>query len=386
MATRRAVDVSPITPTRGNPHAITSPIELPVRQTRDNLRHTAEGCLARLPGMKRAIALTAVAVLCLGGCRKSAYYTVSAQQDGVHVTANLTHVSEVTVAGHTLRSGQATVLPYSVFHMGDNRIQVDGAPAGYGSISFRLGPQTLAALGCKTEHGAMFRGDLGVSDKCAVQAGVFEVPLTLAKGVTAKLDEASAADGVLRLDLRPRLWSQPVPDSAVQWIRGPQWDHNVTLSWGNQTWKGRVTFDASTIDLLDSVVRGFPDSAKGRTASKPRTLAAFRAGGYWHFLGHGSTLGDVDLFAISVSQGTPAPFAHPCHFDSVNGFTGYKSLSVTAIPETFAAYDASGKEVARKTFTPTQCPTSASLEKGQTTLSVVPGSGMVGGWIKTLLH
>lgn len=358
----------------------------------------------RLPvSSVRALSLiVALGVAASAGCKKDPDVSekTEVKEDGVHVRLFLHDIEEVTVAGRTVKDDEPFVLPFSDFELGANRLPIEGEGLQDASLYVEIGFSHLASVDCGSDEGRKDEAMGGLKTEfaslstygdtswkeyaCPIEGGVLRAPLKLAKGVKLEIEGGEVREGTLEIDLRPVLWSMPLEEGEGNstTIGEGKLSRKLTLRWGDKQWVGDLAVSNSG-NLLAEVLNDAPASLSGRPTSKGRRSAAYQADGFWYLAGKGTKVGDVDLFVRLVEEGTAKLLDEECDYVST---TGPVSLKVRAVPQTFAAFDRQGKEVARKTFEPSGCPLGTSIEPGQTIMTLVPGNNTIKAWTQSLIR
>lgn len=340
----------------------------------------------KLPIVALSFTLATTLLIC---SKPSAHAEIRVEDDGVHIRMLLDGIDQVEIAGRTVADEESVVVPFSELGAGLNELPITGKGLDGVVAHVDVPPSKVLDLQCgdeKRRASIEIVGDDGrqmipkwEKHGCEVVGGKVVVPIALPDGFTVEVEGGELTDGTLRIDLRPSLWATPVPTDGLPRARPKQpSEHAISIkSASGKTWTGKLTIEDQS-DTLGSVLAKLPEAGQGMP--EPGTLAAIRVGDYWSFEGDRKTLGQIDLWVHAIERGEPVELQN-CNFQELGLGNAVHSLKIIGIPQTYVAVDRQGNELGRKDFAPKGCPTSATIEPGQTELEVFVSSQLVRDWV-----
>jgi hypothetical protein len=339
----------------------------------------------------RAFSIGLALLTSLAGCDKpSAHVKVDVFGDGVYLLLMLDGVDEVEILGQRAGDGETIVVPFDQLEVGMNEIAITGKGLEGVVTHVDLPPSRLLDVTCSDKRKQASIELLDGEGKptspmktvwygCELVGGKLVAPLKLADGFTLEVEGGELIGDALHVDLRPALWAAPLPKGVA--VRLGKLEHGLVLkSKSGKAWTGKLVID-SQADPLASVLAGLPDAGQGMPEAG--TLAAMRVGDRWSFEGSATTLGQIDLWVHPIEKAEPVAMKN-CSFQDLGLGSAVTTLKVNAVTETFVAVDRQGKELGRKAFEPTTCPTNVTIEPGQTELTVVTSEAPVRQWVQGL--
>lgn len=343
---------------------------------------------AKLRALSIGLALLAGLVAC---DKPSAHAKVDVRDDGVHLQLMIDGVDEVEIAGQTGRDGETIVLPFAQLDVGLTELPITGKGLEGVVTHVDLPPSRVLDFNCGEQRKQASIELVDADGKptspvktvwygCELVGGKLVAPLQLLDGFTLEVEGGERVGDALHIDLRPALWAAPLPREGGA-IRLGDLEHGLVLtSKSGKAWTGKLII-SSQADPLVSVLAGLPDAGQGMPEAG--TLAAMRVADRWSFEGESKLLGQIDLWVHPIEKAEPVAMKN-CTFQELSLGNVAHTLKISAVTETFVAVDRHGKELGRKAFEPTKCPTNVTIEPGQTELTVVTAEGPVREWVRGL--